>query len=217
MTVSTTVTLALAGLLAHSPSIGPSPATGPQTPTATVISAGAFGHQAALTAPTTAASHGTTTKGSSRGRPHRRVRPLRAPSPRFVADRLDRQQLRGARSAVAIGGALFGLFYITGTLGAAVNLDVIHEDGQITPDERDERRVSQLMFVPVIGPLVASPLGSSKGETAALIGHGLLQGLAVAALITGGVELARDRRARRLALSAGWAPSGASVGLRGRF
>ncbi len=154
---------------------------------------------------------------SSSTRSHRRARPLRAPSPRFEADRLSRQQLRGARSAVAIGGALFGLFYVTGTLGAAVNLDEIHEDGQITPDERDQRRVSQLMFVPVIGPLVASPMGSSKGETAALVAHGLLQGLAVTALVTGGVQLARDRRARRLALSAGWTSGGASVGLRGRF
>jgi len=199
MAPCTTASLALAGLLAHSPSLDP----------ATTISAGALGRQATLTAPTTSAM--------SHGRSRRQARPLRAPSPRFTADRLSRQQLRGARSAVAIGGALFGLFYVTGTLGAAVNLDEIHEDGQITPDERDQRRVSQLMFVPVVGPLVASPMGSSKGETAALVGYGLLQGIAVAALVVGGIQLARDRRARRLALSAGWTPGGASVGLRGRF
>ncbi len=141
----------------------------------------------------------------------------RAPSDRFKAKRLGRKDLRGARTAVAVGGALFGVFYLGGTLAAATTLDDIHEDGQITPDERDQQRVSRLMFVPVIGPLVASPMGESKGETASLVAHGLFQGFAAAALIGGSIALARDRRARRLALSAGWSATGVSVGLRGRF
>lgn len=133
------------------------------------------------------------------------------------AKRLGREDRRTARVFVATGSAIFGVFYLSGTFVAAHQLDDITEDGQITPDERDDQRVSRLMFLPVIGPLVASPMGRTKGDKAGLVGFGLLQGLGAACLVTGGVMLVRDARARRLELMAGVAPGGGTLGLRGRF
>ncbi|MCA9709183.1 MAG: hypothetical protein KDK70_25285, partial [Myxococcales bacterium] len=117
----------------------------------------------------------------------------------------------------AVGGAMFGLFYLGGTLAAATNLDDLHDDGRIDPSERDDRRVARLSFVPIIGPIVAAPMGSTRGDQAALVGHGILQGLAAATLVAGGVRLARDRRARRLAISAGPMAGGSVLSVRGRF
>lgn len=118
---------------------------------------------------------------------------------------------------VAVGGALLGVFYLGGTLAGATDLDALSRDGWIDPHERDAKRVSQLMFVPVVGPLVAAPWGESRGDKAALVGFGLLQGLGASLLVGGAVMLARDRRARRLEVSAAPMAGGGSVAIRGRF
>ncbi|MEM9454287.1 MAG: hypothetical protein AAGF11_08920 [Myxococcota bacterium] len=147
----------------------------------------------------------------------RHDRRLRPPAPWLRAKRLDRKALRSTRAGVALGGALFGVFYLSGTLGAATELDRIHEDRRLDPEERNIRRTSQLLFVPVIGPLIAAPLGESRRDKAALVALGVLQGLAATALVTGGVILARDRRARRLELLAAPMAGGGSLGVHGRF
>lgn len=141
------------------------------------------------------------------------------PPPRRTAKakRLTTKGRRSARAFVAAGSAIFGVFYLSSTFVGAHQLDEIHEDGQVTPDERDEARISQLVFLPVVGPLVASPLGQTKGDKAGLVGFGLMQAMGVAYIVGGSVMLARDRRARRLELTAGAAPGGGTLGLRGRF
>lgn len=142
---------------------------------------------------------------------------LAAPPPHDRAARLSTKNRRTARIFVGFGSGLLGLTYLGATLAAATNIDEVHEDGVVEPHERDELKLARRMAVPVVGPFIAAPLGSSKGEKAALVGHGLLQSLAVAYLVGGGVMLARDRRARRLELAAGLGPSGGTVALRGRF
>lgn len=153
----------------------------------------------------------------ARASPTRRASLPRPPSARLRAERLDRKELRGARTMIAVGGALFGVFYLGGTLAAATELDRIGEDGQIDPSERDARRVSQLMMIPVAGPLVAAPFGEDRGDKAALAVHGVIQGIAAGVLIGGAVRLARDRRARRLEVSASPMLGGGTVSIRGRF
>lgn len=185
-------------------------------------SSGASARTAATSSPTTTPA---TVRARSRApalslspRLDRRPRP---PAPWLRAERLDRKGLRSTRAGVALGGALFSVFYLSGTLAAATELDQIHEDGRVDPEERNRRRTSQLMFVPVVGPVIAMPLGESRGDKAALAALGVLQGLAVTALVTGSVMLARDRRARRLELLAapmvGGGGSGGSIAVRGRF
>jgi len=198
-------TFALAAMLSYAPEVTPGD---PAPPPSSAVTAA---DTSASSAPISAVD------GIAASSAPRLARGPRPPLPWLRAHRLERKQLRGARTLVAVGGVLFSVFYLGSTLGAATDLDALHEDGQIDPSERDQRRVARLMFVPIVGPLVAAPLGPSKGDKAALAGFGLMQGLAAAALVGGGVALGRDRRARRLALSAGWGPHGGSVGLRGRF
>ncbi|MCX4243927.1 hypothetical protein [Paraliomyxa miuraensis] len=146
-------------------------------------------------------------------------RPPHPPPSRRMAKAkpLSRKDRRTARAFVAAGSAVFGVFYLTATFVGANSLDEIHEDGQVTPEERDEERISKLVFLPVAGPLVAAPFGRTKGDKAGLVGFGLIQAAGLAYLAGGSVMLARDRRARRLELMAGPTPSGGTLGLRGRF
>ncbi len=141
------------------------------------------------------------------------------PTPRWArkAKRMSSKDRKSARTALATGGALFGVFYLAGSFVAAHNLDDIHRDGVVERSERNERRAAILMFIPVVGPLAASPLGESSGDKAALAGYGILQALATAAVVTGAVMVVRDRRARRLRLMASPAPGGGAISLRGRF
>lgn len=143
---------------------------------------------------------------------------LRAPRPsRWKAERLTGKKRRTARAFTGAGVGIFSVMYLGGTFVAATQLDDVREDGIIEPHERDLVRISHLMFVPVVGPLVAAPLADDRKEKLGIAGFGLLQAVGVLYLASGATMLARDQRARRWSLAAAPGPGGGSVALRGRF
>ncbi len=190
MSASTLTALALGSLLAAS---GPAPAPGPHPAT----DAPAASTNATVDAP----------------------RLVEATPPRWArrAKRMTSRERHGTRIGVGASAAVLSLFYITGTLVAAHNLDDIHRDGVVEASERNELRASALMFIPVVGPFAAAPMGETGGDKAGLAGYGIMQGLAAAALIGLSVQIVRDRRARKLSLMARPAPGGGTVAISGRF
>ncbi len=125
-------------------------------------------------------------------------------------------QKSNRRLAIA-GSIVFGVFYAAGSAVAAVELDATRHAEDI-PSVRDRRRIAYLMFVPVFGPFVATPLGRTKGERAAYAGYGIMQAWGLAMLGSSVFALARHRRAqRRLALSGAATARGGFVTVRGRF
>jgi hypothetical protein len=124
---------------------------------------------------------------------------------------------RKANVKVAIAGAaVFAVFYGTATALAAHELD----DTRGAADDhatRDRRRIAHLMFVPVLGPFVATPLGPSKADRAGFAGFGLMQTFGLAMLGGALFNLARDRTARRLSVSGNVTATQGFVALRGRF
>jgi hypothetical protein len=129
---------------------------------------------------------------------------------------------RDRRSNVHIaiyGAAIFAVSYGAATGLAAAELDDTRH-AEDTPGTRDRRRVAHLMFVPVFGPLVATPLGPTKSDRAGLAGFGILQTFGLALLGAATFSLARDRRARRaqgLAFGGALGPGGGMLTVRGRF
>ena len=92
MATSIAATIALASILTAPSATRPSPATTPSSSADLVASSPARSAQ----------------------RDHR----PRPPASRLPAERLSQKELRGARTAVAVGSAIFGVFYLGGTLAA---------------------------------------------------------------------------------------------------
>lgn len=148
------------------------------------------------------------------GPPTTALPPPRTPAP---LDLPSDRTLRSNRIMLGISTVLFTGFYVAGTAVAAQRLDEIHADGILDRRERAIRRQSIAVFVPVVGPFVGAPMGSSKGDKIGFVATGVAQTLMASFTILSAVHLRRDYRARRLSLGASMSRTGAHAALRLRF
>jgi hypothetical protein len=112
------------------------------------------------------------------------------------------------RKGLMIGGwTAFGTIYLVtaAVTGIVVGLDGYDpypspctEDSPCYPDPGIPRAIRR-MYVPVIGPFLALPVGDSHRERFQIVLPGVLQLVALSLAIVGTVQFVRDGRARRVA------------------